>query len=281
MGAVHDTPRILARAFSATWRSARRKQEYHIQAISDWLNPLRIWILTTLALVLLAGGPILADDGGENEARALLEAAVAQLQAADSFKLAIAQTGEPYPLAISLDGFNSLPASLISADAHFIQPGELYISVNVRLFLSVWLNVYALAEKQWLSFPSGAPWRLLPPFEGFDVNRLMAADDGIQLVIDGLLAPRIIDDPALIDDEMYWRLQGLAEPAGISALLFGFIEPQDHVELVAYIHAEDGRLASLELTMLETAGIEGVEATVWLLEFYDYDGERDFEPPSG
>ncbi len=243
---------------------------------------MRFWLLIILALeLLLGGGMASAEDADESQARALLEEAVAHLQAADSFTLSITQTGEPYPLAISLDGVNALPASLISAEAQYIKPGELFLSANLRMFLPVWLNVYALDERQWLSFPSGAPWLALPASDGFDVNNLMAADDGIQLVMENLREPRIIDEAARIGENVFWELRGLAEPAGVSALLFGFIEPQDNVELVAHINAEDGRFASLELTMLETAEAEDKEPTVWRIQFGAYDEERDFEPPSG
>ena len=252
----------------------------------DWQQHMRGLLGIILILTLpLIGSLALANDSGEPDARALLEAAVEHLQAAESFKLAITQTGEAYPLAISLDGVNTLPASLISADAQYIKPGELFLTANMRVFLSLWMHVYSLDESQWLSFPAGAPWIPLPAYEGFDVNRLMAADDGIELVVETLREARIIkaatdNESEDEDEDTAWTLSGLAEPAAVTGLLFGFVEPNEDVQLLARLSVEDGSFVALELTMLETVDQPGKAPTVWHIEFSDYDAERDFEPPS-
>ncbi|MCY3779721.1 MAG: LppX_LprAFG lipoprotein [Chloroflexi bacterium] len=235
-----------------------------------------------LTLLLAPGGQSLAQESEESEAQAqaLLDAAVDRLQAADSFKLTITQTGEPYPLSLTFDGVNMLPATLQSAEAQYISPDELHISASVRLFIPLSLDIYSLGDRQWLSFPSGAPWLQQPAFEDFDVNRLLAPGDGIESVMADLQDPRITDDQALINEQPAWKLGARAAGAGVSGLLFGFIEPGDDVELVAYITANDGRFVVLEITMLETVGEPEVEPSVWRIQFSDYDGPRDFEAPS-
>lgn len=239
-------------------------------------------VILTLTLLLVSGVSALAQaskDADVGDPQALVDAAVDHLQAAESFKLTITQTGEPYPLALSFDGVNMLPASLQSAEAQYISPDELHISALVQLFIPLSLDIYSLGERQWLSFPSGAPWFQLPAFEDFDVNRLLAPGDGIEFVMDNLEEPHIIDAETPDEEEEVWTLGARAAGAGVSGLLFGFIEPQDDVDIVATISAADGRFAGLEITMLETVSDPDKEASVWHIRFHDYGGMRDFEPP--
>ena len=212
-------------------------------------------------------------------AQELVAAAVDHLRATESFKLSIEQTGAPYPLALSFDGVNMLPATLTSAEAQVVSPNELYISVLLQFFIPLSLDIYALDDRQWLSFPSGAPWKLLPAFEDFDTNRLLAAGDGIEYVMDSLQDPQLVPSDASLDEDALWQVRGRAAGEGVSSLLFGFIEPQADVDISAFIWPEDGRFAALEITMLETLGASETEPSVWHIRFHDYDAPADFDAP--
>ena len=229
---------------------------------------------------LLAGADLAqAQDALEPEPQDLLDEAVAQLQAAQSFRVSIEQSGQAYPLALTFDGVNMLPGSLESAEAQFIYPSELHISALLRLIIPLSMDIYSRDDRQWLSFPSGAPWFQLPAFEGFDVNRLLAPGDGIEKVLTELRMPEIVAADALVDERIAWQIQATAAGDAVEGLLFGFIEPKDDVEVEAYIAADDGRLALMEILMLETAGDPESEPSVWRIEFYDYDAPRGFEAP--
>lgn len=212
-------------------------------------------------------------------AETLLAAAVDHLQAADSFKLSIEQTGAAYPLALSFDGVNTLPATLTSAEAQYVSPNELHISALLHFFIPLALDIYSLDDRQWLSFPSGAPWNLLPAWEGFDTNRLLAAGDGIEYFMDSLQDPQLAPGDASPDEDALWQVRGRAPGAGVSGLLFGFIDPQADVAIRAFIRPEDGRFAALEITMLETLGAAETEPSVWRIRFHDYDAPADFDAP--
>ena len=214
-------------------------------------------------------------------AREMVEAAVDQLQAVQSFKLSIEQSGAPYPLALSFDGVNMLPATLTSAEAQYVSPNELHISARLQFFIPLALDIYSVDDRQWLSFPSGAPWILLPAFEDFDTNRLLAAGDGIEYVMDNLQEARLVEAEAAPDSPGPWQVQGRAAGDGVSGLLFGFIEPQDDVAISAFITPENGRFAALEITMLETLGDPETEASVWHIRFSDYDAPPAFDAPEG
>ena len=53
--------------------------------------------------------------------------------------------------------------------------------------------------------------------------------------------------------ELAWRIEASAAGDAVEVLLFGFIDPQDDVEIDAYITCADGRLALIEILMLETS----------------------------
>ena len=241
---------------------------------------IRIAFIIAACLVFCAGFAA-AQETLVAEPQALLDAAVEQLQSADSFRLAIEQSGAPYQLALTFDGVNMLPATLQSAEAQVISPNELHISARVHLILPLSLDIYSRDDRQWLSFPSGAPWWQLPAFEGFDVGRLLAADDGIDKVMTDLQDPQIVDPEALVDEQPAWQIQAIAAGDAVEGLLFGFIDPQDDVLIDAYITAADGRLALIEILMLETAGDPNAEPSIWHISFFDYDAPRGFQAPAG
>ena len=244
---------------------------------------MRTRLSAVFALLLLsqsASSRPLAQETDEIEPQTLLDIAVDQLQSADSFKLTITQTGEPYPLALSFDGVNMLPATLSGAEAQYLSPNELHISALVQLFIPLSLDIFSRDEHQWLSFPSGAPWLELPAFEDFDVNRLLAPADGIEYVMENLQDLHVVDAEALLDEEEVRHLRARAAGAGVSGLLFGFIEPQDDVRNRCLCRNRGRAICPvLEITMLETLGDPEKEPSVWHIQFHDYDAPPDFEPP--
>ncbi|MCY4061418.1 MAG: LppX_LprAFG lipoprotein [Chloroflexi bacterium] len=237
----------------------------------------RIALFIALALLAVAGLS-LAQKAELSAPQLLLNDAIAQLQSAESFRLAIEQRGQPYPLSLSFDGVNTMEATLESADAQVISPDELYISARLRLIIPLTMDIYARADRQWLSFPGGAPWIPLPAFEGFDVSRLLAPGDGIEKMMTELREPQITA-AALVDQQPAWHIQATAAGDAVEGLLFGFINPVDDVEIDAYLTVEDGHLALIEILMLETASDADVAPSVWRIRFYDYDAPRAFEPP--
>ncbi len=237
-------------------------------------------IALLFALALLAYVAAAQDqEAPAPEPRALLEAAVEQLQAASSFRLAIEQSGEPYQLTLSFDGVNMLGAGLTQAEAQVISPNELYISASLRLIIPLSLAIYAQDDQQWLSFPRGAPWLELPAFEDFDISRLLSPGEGIDQVMTQLHDPQLAEAEALVDEQPAWHIQATAPGAAVEVLLFGLIEPTDDVEIDAYINLDDGRLALIEILMLETALDPDMDPTVWHIKFYDYDAPRGFDAP--
>ncbi len=208
-------------------------------------------------------------------AQTSLANAVAELQAARSFRLSISQSGARYPLAISFDGVNMLPASLQKATAQYISPNELHISAALQFFLTLTMDVYALDDRQWISFPSGAPYFQLPAFAGFDVNRLLARDDGIERVAAQLQGLELLGR----DESQGLHLRARSAGELVSGLLFGFIEPRDEVEIDFWL-AADGRFAQIDMLMLETLATAPDEPARWQISFSDYDAPRDFTPPS-
>ena len=240
----------------------------------------RCWLVLVLICLGLPGwaAPSLAQ-AERPQAQALLQEAVDQLRAAASFKLLITQSGQAYPLALSFDGVNALPATLVQADAQFISPDELHIAASLRMFLPLSLDIYSRDDRQWLSFPRGAPWIALPAFAGFDVNRLLATNDGIDYALTSLKEPQIIEHDETLDETNSWLVRGTAAGEVVSSLLFGFIEPETDVQVDVFINAETGRLERIDIDMLLNADDPAAESSIWHIEFQDYDAPRDFEAP--
>ncbi len=243
----------------------------------------------TLALAAFGGAALARTPPPETPA-ALLEGALAQLRAAESFRLRIEQTGTPYPLELAIEGLPTLRAPLNSAEAQAIPPDELFISAQLKaFFLTVSFDIYALGARQWLSFPSGASWRALNASDSFNVASLLAADDGIEAVFDNLRElqqlppeqePPPTDDAAASDELALIKLRALADGEAIAALLFNLIEAQGEVLVYVYISEADGRLTRIDLTMLEEDAAADAEPSLWHIHFYDYDADRGFEAPA-
>ncbi len=240
----------------------------------------RCWLVLIFVCLSLPGWtrPSLAQEESP-QPQALLQEAVDQLRAAASFKLLITQSGQSYPLALSFDGVNTIPASLIRADAQFISPDELYIAASLRMFLPLSLDIYSRDDRQWLSFPRGAPWIALPAFAGFDVNRLLAPNDGTEYALASLKEPQVIDHDATLDETNSRLIRGTAAGEVVSALLFGFIEPEADVQVDVFINAETGRLQRIDIDMLLNADDPAAESSIWHIEFHAYDAPPDFEAP--
>ena len=238
-------------------------------------------LLVGLCLLLVA-----CDSGQSDRAelpddpQALLEQVVENMQSIESFRMTLEQLGTPYPLLLSFDGVNIVEAELRRGTAQFVNPNELFINVTLRIGVVVTVDIFSLDDRQWASFPSGAPWYLLPAFPDFDISKLMAEGKGMERAMTNLENIEVLGEEELIDGTNAIHIQANASGEIVQGLLFGLIEPEDDVRVDAYINTADGRFSVVEVTMLETATDESGDPSVWRIEFYDYNAEKDFEAPA-
>ena len=211
-----------------------------------------------------------------DDPQALLETVVENMQATGTFRLTIEQVGPPYPLLLSFDGISNVQAELRRGTAQFVNPNELFINVNMRIGVVVSIDIFSLDDKQWASFPSGAPWYQLPPYPDFDISRLMAEGDGMEYAMTNLENIKVIGEETLIDGTNAIHIQAEAAGEVVQGLLFDLIEPEGDVKVDVYINTADARFARVEITMLETLSEDSEELSVWQIEFYDYDEPKDF-----
>ena len=237
-------------------------------------------LLAGLSLVLAACGTGQASRVElPTDPQALLGEVIANMQAVDSFRMTIEQSGPPYPILLSFDGTSIVHAELRRGTAQFVSPNELFINVNLKIGVVVSVDVFSLDDLQWASFPSGAPWYQLPPFPDFDISRLMAKGDGMEYAMTNLENVNIIGEETLIDGSTAIHIQANATGEVVRGLLFGLIEPEDDVQVDVYINPADSRLALVEVTMLETVTEDSDERSIWRIEFYDYNAPRAFDVP--
>jgi len=215
-----------------------------------------------------------------DDPQAFLEEIVANMQSLETFRMTVEQIGQPYPLLLSFDGINNVQAELRRGLAQYVAPNELFINVTLRIGVVVSVDIYSLDNEQWASFPSGAPYYKLPPYEGFDIGRLMADGDGLEYAMTNLQNIEIIGVESLIDGTETIHIQATAPGDVVQGLLFDLIEPQDDVKVDAYVRTDDSRFAQVEVTMLETVTEDNDEPSVWRIEFYDYNAEADFAVPN-
>lgn len=238
-------------------------------------------VIVGLCLLLTA-----CDTGGGSrvnlpeDPQTFLEEIVVNMQALDTFRMTIEQVGLPYPLLLSFDGINNVQAELRRGIAQFVAPDELFINVTLRIGVAVSVDIYSLENEQWASFPSGAPYYKLPPYEGFDIKRLMADGDGLEYAMTNLQNIEIVGVENLIDGTEAIHIKSTADGEVVQGLLFDLIDPQDDVQVDAYIGTADNRFALVEVTMLETVTEDNPEPSVWRIEFYDYNAEKDFPVPN-
>lgn len=234
-------------------------------------------LLTGLCLALSAcrgGQPATVET--PDDPQALLETAVENMQAADSFRMIIEQRGQPYPLRLSLDGVNTITAKLQRAAAQYISPSELYIQVKLDMGITAMVDIFSLDDQQWIRLANGAPWLPFSVGEVFDISRLMADEDGLEYAMTHLTSPQILGQVTLIDGAQTTRIRATAAGETVTSLLLGLLEPSGDVQMDAYIRTDSQRLALIEITLLEDGGDD---PTVWRIEFYDYDVPRDFDRP--
>ena len=211
--------------------------------------------------------------------QALLKTAVDAIQAADSFRMTIEQTGSPYPMRLSFDGVNMLTAELQRGAAQYVSPNELFIQVKLDIGVTAVIDLFSRGDHQWIRLVGGAPWLTLPVAEDFDISRLMARGDGLEYAMTHLNAPQILGEAALIDGTQTFHIRATASGETVQGLLFGLLEPKGEVQIDVHIRTDSQHPALLEMTM-PTA--DDAEPAVWRIEFYDYDAPRDFEgPPEG
>ena len=234
-------------------------------------------LLTGLCLALTAcrgGQPATVET--PDDPQALLETAVENMQAADSFRMIIEQRGKPYPLRLSLDGVNTITAKWQRGAAQYISPSELYIQVKLDIGITAMVDVFSLDDQQWIRLANGAPWLPFSVDEVFDISRLMADGDGLEYAMTRLTAPQILGQVALVDGAQTTHIRATAVGETVTSLLLGLLEPSGDVQMDAYIRTDSQHIALIEITLLEEGGDD---PTVWRIEFYDYNAPRGFDRP--
>jgi|GEM_PF-405999 len=248
--------------------------------------PLILGVIAIIAIVvivlLLTGTPSPIDEElPAPEPVALLSEVIDNLQAVETFRLLIEQTGAVYPFFVSLDeGQSVVQASMRRGEAQFRQPNILYATVNLRVGMLpvIGVDLYAEGLNQW--FRLAGSWINFPIAEGFDPGELMSDDGGFSHALNQLNEVEYIGTETLIDGTQTWHVRGTAAGEVVNELLFGLLEvPQERVTVDVYVERQTNLPAVLAVTIPDTATEEEPEDSVWRIEVYDVNGEITYEAP--
>lgn len=240
-----------------------------------------IAIVAVVVLLLIGTPPPIDEEPPAPEPVALLSEVIDNLQAVETFRLLIEQTGAVYPFFVSLDeGQSVVQASMRRGEAQFRQPNILYATVNLRVGMLpvIGVDLYAEGLNQW--FRLAGSWINFPIAEGFDPGELMSDDGGFSHALNQLNEVEYIGAETLIDGTRTWHVRGTASGQVVNELLFGLLEvPQEIVTVDVYIEQQTKLPAVLAVTIPDTATEEEPEDSVWRIEVYDVNGEITYEAP--
>lgn len=239
-----------------------------------------LFLLLLMAMMLTACGNDGASQQTPTDPSAVLHDVITSMRGIDTFQLEIEQTGAPYPLDISLDGETIVPATIARGTGQFVAPNVLFATVNVDMGLVLTIDIYTRDNLQWVAVPSGSDnWISFPPVSDFNLADFLAENEGLDLALSNLQAVEILGETELIDGSRAIHVRGLTDGDLISDLIFGLIPADAEVQVDLFIDPETNYFSQVEITMLGTETEEVPEPSLWRVEFFDYNGAKNFSVP--
>ncbi len=242
-----------------------------------------------LLSILLVTVVVLTSCNGDNptdepspEPNALLDEAVENITATNTFRMLLEQRGASYPFLISLDETGgTVQAALRRAEAQYVAPDAFYANVILNVSgVPFTIDIFARNENQWLRLPP-APWLNIPFAPGFNPMHLISAGSGFEAALATLLELQYIGIESLEDGTSTFHLRGVASGPSVSDLLVGLLQTANDVLVDVYIERATRLPALIIVTQPETATEEEPEPTTWRVEVYDFDDAADIDDPEG
>lgn len=169
--------------------------------------------------------------------------------------------------------------SLRRMEGDFVAPDRIRAMVRVIApGLVSDVQVISIADIQWQTIPLSNQWQQLPPEWGFNPALLFDPSVGLKPILEADL----VDLQSLGHVELeelpgrwLYALAGRVQGARIYEITYGLIGPE-MMDISLWIFP-----GSFELhRMLITDGSQvDQEATIWTLDFWDYDQEVEIQPP--
>jgi hypothetical protein len=198
---------------------------------------------------------------------------IARLQETSGFHFVIERSGAP----AFLDVDHSISIRRMEGD--FMAPDR--VQAEVRIIapgLVTELEVIGIGDTQWQTSILSGEWQQLPPEWGFNPSIFFDANSGLLPILEAdLVDLEWIGNVELEDapGTLLYALSGRVQGGRIYELTYGLIGPQA-LEVTMWIVPETFELFRM-LIVDQKQGEE--EATLWTLDFWEYDQYIDIQPP--
>jgi hypothetical protein len=241
---------------------------------------LRFLSVLVIAILMLTGCNGSATDAPPPDPHQLLQDAIKNIRASQTFRMLLNQTGADYRFYVNIDqSGKSVQAVMRRAQAQFVAPDVLYATINLSLSgLPLAVEIFARGEKQWFRLPSG-PWLNITFAQDFNPVTLLSTDSGFQQALSSLNDVKYIGAETLDDGTPVYHISGSASGQSVKDLLVGLVDNGHDVNVDAYI-AQSTRLPALVvITQPNTATQQQPQDTAWRVEVYDYNAKPDIQDP--
>lgn len=227
-------------------------------------------------LMLMTGIAATGCDGDSDEKTetppdpaALMQEAATQIDQAQSFRLLLAQEGQPTVIANDLD----LEITFNSADAIFVQPDRVRAKVSVSIeALTQEVQLIAVAENQYINnrFLTNEQWTLMTFARDFSPADLQSADQGIGNALRSAQNVQMIGEEE-VDGVPVYHLKATVEANKVRSVTVGLIGTKEGaIEIDVYVRTRDKNLAQIKLTEPPQPDAESQDPTIWIISFAGY-----------
>jgi hypothetical protein len=155
-----------------------------------------------LCVLLLSSTVLLAACGGTPteaplDTTQLLNDALANMLAVDTFRLSIEQSGAPYFIMIDV-GLGETPVEFSRATAQFVAPDVLQGTARIVLAGPLDIDIFARGENQWLRLGTSSSWNDIEFAPDFNPASLTAAGGGFESALLDTISRGLLTAPMLL-----------------------------------------------------------------------------------
>jgi hypothetical protein len=199
--------------------------------------------------------------------------AIMRIQETSGFHFTIERSGAP----AYIDADHTIAIRRMEGD--YIAPDR--VQATVRIIapgLVTEVEVIGIGDTQWQTNILSGKWQELPPEWGFNPSIFFDANVGLMPILESDLVNLELNDNLELDDYpgvLLYALSGRVAGERVYELTYGLIGPQS-LEVTMWIAPETFELYRMVITDHKQ---EEEEATLWTLDFWEYDQLFDIQPP--
>lgn len=238
--------------------------------------------LLLMLLVLAACNGNGDEDETPPDSQALLTEAATNINAAESFRFEVRQSGAP--TYFSFEGFEDLEISLNSANATFESPNSVLATISVLIGGQTQdIAVIAVENRQYYKHPllTGGEWAQETLVSDFEPSDLLSAESGIGNALLSMRDVTYVGNTEVKSVPVY-HLRGVVDAELAQAVTFGLMDTATgDVQMDVYVRREGTRrLARIEIVEPSPTDAEEDLSKTWEIDFDRYNQETNIaEPP--